>query len=127
MKENYIKATLELLNSGTSAGEVIKGLQSALKKNGHGQLFGSVLRGVNRILSAQKTNAVNVVTANETDQKKLQAEIKTALKQLEVSEENVSHNVDDTLIGGFVVEANNRRLDQSYKASLIKLYRSLTN
>lgn len=127
MKDNYIKATLESLEAGLTPDRVIKGLKKTLQDKGHSQLLASVLRGVDRILSAQKTNLVKVVTATKEDQEKLQAEIKNALKQLDAGTDSISHAIDDTLIGGFVVEASGRRLDQSYKASLVKLYRSLTN
>ena len=42
MKENYIKAALELINSGSSPENVIEGLKNTLKNNGHSQLLASV-------------------------------------------------------------------------------------
>lgn len=125
MKENYTQAVIAMIEAGNEPEMVIAGLKTTLTAHGHQALLGSVLHGVVRIMSAKDLTGAEAFVASEADKNKYAAAIATALAELDTQSEPTV-TVDETLVGGFVVEANNRRLDHSYKSKLVKLYRSLT-
>jgi F0F1-type ATP synthase delta subunit len=126
MKENYIKATLDLINSGQTPESVIDGLKKSLKKHGHDRLLRSVLLGVSRVLRAKRPNEVVVITASTADFDSCQKTIKDELSKLNITDQTITNQIDKTLIGGYIIEGNNQRLNNSYKHKLVKLYRTLT-
>lgn len=124
MKDNYVAAILELLKEGTDAKSIFAGLQDTLAKRGHQQLYPSILKTVQRILEAQTLATATVAVASEADVKKFKTAIADSLSALNASSSETV--IDQTLVGGFIVEANNTRIDNSYKKQLINMYRSLT-
>lgn len=125
MKDTYTQALLELLKTTEDSSAVISGFSKTLSARGHERLFATVLKGVLRILESERP-VTSVVAGSEAEAKKHSAAIKAALKEFDAPTE-VSVATDDTLIGGFIVEHNHQRLDQSYKTKLVELYRSLTS
>lgn len=127
MKKHYIQAVLELVRKGKSPDEVISGLVTLLEAKGHKALFVSVLKGVLHVIEAEseRTGAV-VIVANRADEQKYADAIREALKAMGASE-SYALKEDDTLIGGFIAEANNIVHDESHKAALVNLYRKLTS
>ncbi len=125
MKDTYITAVLEMIAEGAMPDVVLAGLQQSLKKHGHERLYASVLRGVSRVLSAGSADAVSVTVAQSSDVEKHQTAIKATLTELGVTTEPVV-TIDESLIGGYVAEANNQRVDASYKSKLVSVYRNVT-
>ncbi len=125
MKDNYIAAVLQKIEAGDDIGTVITGLKSALDKKGHQNLYAQILRGVNRVLEANSATDTVVTVKSSDSYEKQSAAIKAALETLGSTSEPAVV-IDETIVGGFVAEANNRRIDQSYKSKLIALYRNLT-
>ncbi|MDA8596713.1 F0F1 ATP synthase subunit delta [Candidatus Pacebacteria bacterium] len=126
MKDTYITAVLELLRSGTETSSVVRGLQMVLKARGHETLLDDVLRGVVRILEADDQTAPQVLVAEKSDYETLKADISQALQTVAAEGEPIV-SVDSTLIGGFIAEANDTRVDASYKKALRELYQNITN
>lgn len=126
MKEHYITAVLKQLASGMSAEDTIEGLKKTLNRRGHDRLLPVILRGVVRVLESDNTDVVIAKVASESAVKTYAKTIKASLEQLNASSEP-KIEIDKTLIGGYIAEANYKRLDASYKSKLVTLYRSLTN
>ena len=125
MHDTYVTATLELLAAGTSIDTVISGLKDTLKRRGHERLLPRILAGVARKLDTRPTNAAYVTVVSKTDYEVQKEAIKHALIELGY-DQAPAVQIDDTLIGGYVAEANSTRIDRSYKSALVSLYRSLT-
>ena len=125
MKETYITAVLELFEKGQESSQVLEGLKQTLKKRGHERLYASVLRGVERVLEAGGTETSRVIVASSAAYEKQKAAIEAALQSLgaDGAPEVI---VDETIVGGFIAEANDTQLDKSYKTKLVSLYRNLT-
>lgn len=127
MKNHYIQATLEMIQSGTDAEKVFEGLEKTMQDKGHVRLYASVLRGVLRVLETKKDGAVATVTvAKDADVLTFTDVINTALVSLNAGE-NFSTKIDETIIGGVIIKNNNTIVDRSYKTVLTNLYRSTTN
>lgn len=125
MKETYTKAVLELLQTQTDVATVATGLNRVLKARGHERLALPVWQAVLRTLRAGTATEAVVYVDNEADLTVYQAEIAALVAELG-GEATFTTKTDDTLIGGYVVEANKQRIDRSYKTQLLNLYRSIT-
>lgn len=124
MKDTYQKALIEIFQDNTDPEVILAGFKATLKKRGHERLYVPVLRSVLRILAAKRPTTV-VTVAKESDSTVFANAIATILQELGATESSAAQ-VDETLIGGFVVEHDHKRVDNSYKAKLVRLYRSLT-
>jgi F0F1-type ATP synthase delta subunit len=123
---DYIQATSSLLSDGKEFNDVIKRLKTVLDEKGHQKLFRSILLGLQR--KTERTISDNVATvsvARKKDLKDLKDKINNSLSEIEAKDFQAS--VDETIIGGFVVEHDNKIIDKSYKSRLVALYRSLIN
>jgi F0F1-type ATP synthase delta subunit len=127
MQANYVQAMVSLLTEGQKPDVVVAGLVRTLEARGHSRLLRSILTETVRTLEVREISTrPKLVVAREEHTTKEANAIKSALLKLkEESEPLVS--IDDTIIGGFIVESNHIRLDHSYKTSLINLYRNITN
>lgn len=121
MKDVYVQATLSLLASGQDVETVLKGLHTTLLERGSQKLYPSILSAVVRELDgAPATTRIRVVS--EAAHKAQKAVIEEALAACGYAEGEVEVTIDNTLIGGYVVEHNFTRKDASYKRALEKLY-----
>lgn len=125
MKQNYITAVLEKIQNGDEPADIFSGLKKTLKKHGHERLYASILSGVARVLESSSTDTTVITVANTEAYTKQKNAIEKALKDLNTTTEP-KVVFDEKIVGGFVAEANNMRLDKSYKTKLVTLYRSLT-
>ena len=125
MKENYITAVLEELRMGSDPERILRGLKTALQKRGHDRLYAAILRGVVRVLESDSTETTVVTVVDQAAFEKQKNVIMDTLASLGTNDQPKVVQ-DSTIVGGFIAEAANKRLDKSYKAKLVSLYRSLT-
>lgn len=125
MKDTYTKAVLDLLATGAEVTTVATGLTRVLKARGHDRLAMPIWRAVLRTLRAGADNQAVVYIDSIADVSAYQAEIKALLTTLQGGT-SFTTQIDPTLIGGYIVEANKQRVDRSYKNHLLTLYRSIT-
>jgi len=124
LKNDYIEATSALLSEGKDFDGVIKSLKEVLDKKGHQKLYKPILNGLQiKIENSLETNVAQVSVARQKDLEILKERISKSLIELESDEYDA--NVDLSLIGGYVIEHNNKIIDNSYKSRLVTLYRSL--
>lgn len=123
MYRAYVTAFIEVLTT-TPVETALAGLRAVLAARGHERLLAQILRATLRELEATRPRTV-VIVGNVADKERCAAAIKVALTTLGANAEP-EVIVDDTLIGGTIVEHNHVRIDESYKRALTTLYRSLT-
>lgn len=126
MKDYYIKTMSALLRDpkyGKECDELLKDLRETLKQHGHIKLLPSILRGVMRSLPAGTVNKP-VLTVSTDDETEIEKQ-KLALKELKLTTEDTVVKIDPTIIGGFILEADGRLFDYSYKSQLVSLYRQI--
>lgn len=127
MKENYVQATLELIESGKDIDLVLSGLIDTLKKDGHMKLHSAILKVVLRTIEAQTIALVPVVTLNSEQSKvSLTNSIAQAITAIGGNTQEYLTKIDESIIGGFMVEYNHKQIDMSYKTKLSKLYQAVT-
>lgn len=124
MKATYVTALTELILAGVPAKTALDRVRSHMERREHLGLWRRVLSESHRILTVKLRQQEPVVTvAKESDCSG--SDIKAALAALG-AENKPRCDVDDTLIGGFVVEYQHQRTNNSYKRHLVRLYRSIT-
>lgn len=125
MKDTYVQAVLELVDSGESIDTVLPNLRDTLQRRGHSSLYGGILEVVHRVLKARRASTF-VVVAKPTHYEEQKEAIANELAALGADATSAAVLTDDTLIGGRVIEHNFTRTDKSYKHALLRLYRSVT-
>lgn len=125
MKDVYVQAVHKCLAAGTEPAELFRGLRDVMNARGHIRLLPSVLRTVVRERTASRAQRTVVRVANQAAYEAQQQDITTALAAL-AAHETPTVVTDDSLIGGYQVEANYQRVDSSYKQLLTSLYRNIT-
>jgi F0F1-type ATP synthase delta subunit len=99
-----------------------------LAERGHTALLPTVVREYEKILHERSSNdEVHVRVARREDRDAYDARITADLTALGAHDRPVHVSVDETVIGGYAVEANGTRIDRTYKQALVELYSSLTN
>jgi len=124
MKQAYITAIVDSLLTTKDVDAVLKNATALLQKKGHARLWPAVLRGVVRELEKRTVEAMpHVAVAKESVI--ASAALKQALAELGATATPTTV-VDNTLIGGFLVQYKDRMIDASYKRTLTDLYRKVT-
>lgn len=124
--KDYVKATYDILKRDGDVSHTLQSLLRYLKKRGLGNLYPSILRGlIDQISRTEKNAKPKVFLARESDFKKYEAEIRSSLKQLGAADDTAIE-VNRNLIGGFIVQKKDRRMDKSYKTKLLHAYHRLT-
>ncbi len=126
MREHYITAFLGLIATGMSVEAAVAGLSRTLTSRDHTRLLPSILRGALRRLEGSEAGTARVVIARNEDVIALRATIETHLATLGASID-ATITVDETIVGGVVVEHAHTRIDASWKTALRKLYEQVTN
>ncbi len=120
----YRDAVMELAAGGLPGDQVLSGLMRVLKERHHERLYPRILRELHTVLLRSEAARVARVTfAREADAARLREDVQSALVRLGITDHRV--RIDKTLTGGFIAETNTERIDQSYKTTLLTLYRSL--
>lgn len=125
MKQAYITAIVDTLLTTKDVETVLKNAMALLSKKGHTRLWPAVLRGVVREFEKRSVEAVPQVTVAKESAEQSEA-LKLALASLGATAAPPKTVVDSTLIGGFLVQYQDRMIDASYKRALTDLYRKIT-
>jgi F0F1-type ATP synthase delta subunit len=122
MREHYRTAVLELITAGHKPAEVVSGLRKVLARRRHEGLYLSILRSVVKYLSVTQSAKVPQVTlAKENHETTYKKAIKRHLTTLSAPADY--HTViDETIVGGVVVEYQHQRIDASYKRALKTIF-----
>ncbi len=124
---DYIQATYEVLQKEGDTSAVFKNLQTALQKRGLLKMYPRILRGlIPRIGRSEERSTPTVVVAREKDSHTYKQHIETALAELTGTHAHGVH-IDPTIIGGFIVKGKSKRIDHSYKNTLLHTYHRLTD
>lgn len=120
----YAQAGYEALLGGMTIAKVLSRLKEVLDARGHSSLYKVSLEGIlARVEKAEAGEVAHVTVANKGAEKHFANELKQFLKE-EGMEHSLIH-IDETIIGGYIIEGNGKREDASYKNSLLTIYKSL--
>lgn len=122
--QDYSEAVLGLVKSGMTPEHALDGLRTLLDSRGHSRLLPKILKDLLMLASKESSQTQAIVTLARTQEsEKFKIKIEENLRALNVTEHTV--RIDETLVGGFTIDAHEKRIDHSYKKRLLTLYRSL--
>ncbi|MFZ2707213.1 MAG: F0F1 ATP synthase subunit delta [Minisyncoccia bacterium] len=123
--ETVAHAVSDQLMAGQEPDAVFAGLLRTLKERGATRLLPRIATAYERIVMVKNRNLPRIVVAKRKDTSRA---VEVALATFPgITPDDIQVQYDDTLIGGFNVEHKGRRLSQSYKSALLRLYRNITN
>lgn len=91
-----------------------------MKAKGHLSLLSQIVKLSAR---ASKKGIATVTVAKKHDVEKHKTAINAALKSLSADEHLVTE--DERMVGGYVVRAHGKIIDNSFRSALVSLYRSI--
>lgn len=124
MKDTYVHAILELIQSGQPIDTVLANLKKVLASRGHSKLHGAILHDLLVKLELAQENSLPKVTL-ATDGSVSEAEIKSALTKLSAPTSDYKVTYNPNIIGGLIATYQSKQLDQSYQTKLRELYQSI--
>ncbi len=125
--KEYIQAAYEAITQGGDIDAVLKNLQALLSRRGLGKLYPRILRGLlEKVERGQAGEAPKVLIAREKDSERHKGAIEAAVSRI-APESTYSVEIDETIIGGFIVTGKGKRIDQSYKSTLLDTYHRLVD
>ena len=126
----YAEALYRAAHAHNAAGHdvVLERFITLVTERGHKRLLPAIVREYEKIVHERGTDEeVHIRVARTGDRTKHSARIERDLATLQVSGKPEYVVVDETVIGGYAVEANGTAIDRTYKQALADLYSSLTN
>ena len=123
----YAQALWQLVSDGMDAKAAVHAIHDRLEREGRAILMPRVAHAFARIAEreARKTD-YTLTVAREEGFAHAKKEMKALTGDLGIELEDLKTQVDDTLIGGWRLEGNERLVDASYKKQLLDLYNSVT-
>lgn len=123
--ETMAHAITQQLKAGQKPDAVVSGLVATLKTRGAIRLLPRIVRAYERLLMREKNLLPKVTVARRKDTSRA---VEVAIDTFPgIAADDIQVQYDETLIGGFNAEYKGRRLSQSYKSALLRLYRNITN
>ena len=117
----YVTAVVTALHNGIPLQEVLAGLRKTLSSRGRMKLQKRILHEVIGRLESEGAGTATVILASKESEKKWKKAIAESLQDLGTdTEANVI--TDDSIIGGYILRYDHRRIDKSYKKALLELY-----
>lgn len=126
LAHDYAKALNTSIANGMTVPKALDRLDAILAEKGHQRLRPRILRALLTLVEAHEKEMTPVVTvANEKDAEKLSSQIHAVLKEMGTHKDPVISE-DPHIIGGFIVDQGDQKIDKSYKTVLTTLYRNIT-
>lgn len=126
LKDTYSEAVLALHKEGASFDKLLTKLDLVLEKRGHQKLRAQILRAIKATLENTKRNAPTLILGKSKDEASFKTDIEKAVAMLDIKTDNIQTEIQDGLIGGFILETRSKRIDASYRTKLLGLYERIT-
>ena len=128
MEKAYAQALWQLVSNGMEARAAVHAIHDRLKKEGRAILMPRVAHAFAQIAEREsKKTDYTLTVAREKDLAHAKKEILTYTSEMGIEVADLKTQVDDSLIGGWRLEGNERLVDVSYKKRLLDLYNGVTS
>ncbi len=125
--KEYIEAVEQLLAQGKDIDVLLGELKRVLTHRGLLKLYPRILRGlIESIMRTEALETPQVVVARTQDLERQKHDIQKALRSIGEQTSYEIH-VDPTIIGGHITTGRGKRIDQSYKSTLLHAYHNLAD
>ena len=124
MKEAYAKALYEALRHRhqTDMDDVLSSFYGVLKDRGHMRLLPGIAKAFG-VIAKSESEKPTLVVARDGDVQKVQQHLRRFEDSFDLST-GARVEIDETIVGGFVLKSKEKRVDASYKEALQGIYRA---
>jgi F0F1-type ATP synthase delta subunit len=127
MEQEYAQALWQIIEKGTEPKKALHALVESLKVRGREALLPRISRAFERLAQREmRKNALVVSIAKEKDATAAKREVKKILAEIGADSKDIEMQIDETLIGGWLLEGNGMFVDNSFKKSLLEMYNHAT-
>lgn len=127
MEQSYARALWNMVNGGMEPRKAVHAIRDVLAKSGREALMPRIARAFERIAQRELSKSSAILTiAKEGDEKHAMREAKAVMQGMEIEIPLLKTQVDDTLIGGWRLEAKGQLIDASYKSKLLDVFNAAT-
>ena len=88
-------------------------------------LLAAILKEVEVIIAREVKVGVVLITRDEADAEKYGKELNQHADNFDIS--NITNEIDETIVGGYVLKSSTNMVDNSYKTQLINMYQQLVS
>ena len=122
--KEYTDAAYEVIKE-KGVDVALANLKSLLERRGLMQFYPRILRGLVNRFEKEERKTPKVIFAREKDKATFEKEVSKLLKE-HLGVLDYETRIDPQIIGGFVIEGTDVRIDQSFKKELLNAYQRLT-
>ncbi len=127
MEKMYAQALWQLVSKGMNPKDAVHAIHDRLAKEGRASLMPRVAHAFARIAERESRKTDYTLTvARDGDLHAAKKAVQVYHEEFGINADNLKTQVDDTLIGGWRLEGNERLVDMSFKQQLLDLYNSVT-
>lgn len=120
----YAHALHGSLADSKDAEKCVSNLVSILKERGHYRLLPEILSSYMKLEETGTVKKPTLVVSKESDKNVFKDVVESYKQEFNITD--VEMVVDDTLVGGYILRTGDKTIDNSYKRSLLNLYRLIT-
>jgi F0F1-type ATP synthase delta subunit len=125
---HYAEALYEATTGAEEATQdrLIANLMRILEEQGHRKLLPSILREYEHLVTRRLVRERAVLrVARSDDREKLAEAISRDTERIGVDPAQCVTHIDESVVGGYAIEANGKRIDRTHKRALLELYTKL--
>jgi F0F1-type ATP synthase delta subunit len=128
METAYAQALFKMIDKGSDPKKAVVALHEMLVKRGRQVLLPRIAHAFSRIAMRERARSgMTLVVADAKDEKHAATEAKKVLTKMGVDHRgHIEIKVDESLVGGWVIEGDGRLIDASYKKQLMDIYNAAT-
>jgi F0F1-type ATP synthase delta subunit len=89
------------------------------------QLLPAILKEVESIIARDTKEGVTLIVRDETDAERYGKELDQHADNFDIS--NITTEIDETIVGGYILKSATNMVDNSYKTQLINMYQQLVS
>ncbi len=112
----HAQAMFELISSGKTAEDVIKGTMKSLKKRGAIKILPKILKEYQILEKKEYMKKPTLTIARESDRA-------NAIKDSD-ADKDINIVIDESIVGGYKLENNGVLTDNSFKSHLFNVYKN---
>lgn len=127
MEATYAQALWHMIERGTAPKKAVQSLYDSLVVRGRQALMPRIAKAFARLAARDsKRSGLILSVAHEKDERKAMREAKEVLGQMNASKNEMTVQLDESLIGGWRLEGSEHLIDASWKKHLLSIYNRAT-
>jgi F-type H+-transporting ATPase subunit delta len=128
LEKKYAQALDDLTKNKSSddVNIIFSNFISVLKKKGHYTILPKILKSLENLKQREKSDNIEFIIASKEQEDKFKPRF-DEFKRYFSEKAKIKTEIDETIIGGFIIKSKSIIIDGSYKKALMNLYNKFTS